>query len=462
MVKSELSTLISDYELRYDPIVIRLVFFAAKSTVTAAGGSAFHISDSDICGLSKSNDPFIVEHEHPLISSLELGEVAAEFRVQPILLDGKRIGYLVNSHAKNFESYLIRLLSDIEVTLARARDQKKLNRALAELRYKTLEVESLIDIMSILDGSPSMTDETYTTLLFTIVSVLNASKGMILLRESSSGVFSPIAHINMDESELPKGPLTKKRGLLKLLSQREYVENGGIFGTDGGHNVLKAVSKNALACPIIDHDEVIGCVIAIDKETRLGLTKFNIMDLRLCNNLTKKISLVHRNLSLFESLNKSSKLVDSIMSSVTTGLIKLNSFGEIEYVNPSAERILGLTHEKIRDQHYVAVFERNNDIISTLNSLEIAPQQLYVENLLIFDQQEIGRHVNMTFSPVYREYGEIDGFVISLEDLSALSKITATFKRYVSEDIVDTVLNENGAFEMGGKQQEVQRSGSQL
>ena len=435
--------------------MITVVFFAAKSAVAAAGGSSFYSSDSDIRKYATDNNHFFIDHEHPLVSSLDLIGTAAKFRVQPILLDGARIGYIVHDHARNFEPNLLRLVSDIEVALVRAREQKKINRTSSELRYKTLEVESLIDIMSILDGSPSMTNETYTTLLFTIVSVLNASKGMILLREPSSGVFSPVADLNMDENELPKGLLTKKRGLLKLLSQKEYVDNGGIFDIDDGHSILKGVSKNALVCPIIDYDELIGCVIIMDKETRNGLTKFNIMDLRLCNNLTKKISLVHRNLSLFESLNKSSKLVDSIMSSVTTGLIKLNSFGEIEYVNPSAERILGLTHAEILNQHYVAVFEKNNNIISTMNSLETAPQQVYVENSLIFDQHEIGRHVNVTFSPVYRDYGEIDGFVISLEDLSALSKITATFKRYVSEDIVDTVLNENDAFEMGGKQQEV-------
>ena len=72
---------------------------------------------------------------------------------------------------------------------------------------------------------------------------------------------------------------------------------------------------------------------------------------------------MHRNLSLLDSLNKSSKLVDSIMSSVTTGLIKLNP-GEIEYINLAAERILGLTYDEIRDQHYAAVFEKNNDVIS--------------------------------------------------------------------------------------------------
>ena len=57
-----------------------------------------------------------------------------------------------------------------------------------------------------------------------------------------------------------------------------------------------------------------------------------------------------------------------------------------------------------------------------MSNLEVNPQQLYVENSLIFDQSETGRNVNLTFSPVYTEFDEVDGFVISLEDLSALNK----------------------------------------
>ena len=66
MVKTELSTLLSDYEIRYDPIVIRVVFFAAKSTVMTAGGSAFYVSDSEINEIATNDDPFIIDHEHPL------------------------------------------------------------------------------------------------------------------------------------------------------------------------------------------------------------------------------------------------------------------------------------------------------------------------------------------------------------------------------------------------------------
>ena len=80
--------------------------------------------------------------------------------------------------------------------------------------------------------------------------------------------------------------LLPKKGTTTASVAKEYFENGGIFGADDGHNLLKGVTKNALVCPIIDHDELIGCIIAIDKETRLGWPF--IIWLRLCNNLTKK------------------------------------------------------------------------------------------------------------------------------------------------------------------------------
>lgn len=452
----ELARLISQGKQKEAPRFLDVVFFAARSIVASAGGSSRFFSDSVFVEFSTKIDPFEVDSRHPIIVQLGLGEESTKnFQVCPILLDGSSVGFLITERSEWTSNFNQRLLSDIETSLLISRHQKKLTRTSSELRYKTLEVESLIDIMSILDHSPSITSETYTTLLFTIISVLNASKGMILFRDPSSGVFSPIATLNISEEEMPKGLFTNKRGLLKALSSNEYLHTGAIFGPEEGYSLLSSAKEDSIVCPIIDHDELVGCVIAIDKETRSGLMQFNIRDLRLCHSLTKKISLVHRNISLFDSLNKSNKLVDSIMSSVTTGLIKLNNLGEIEYLNSAAESILGVSQDDVRDQHYLMVFDQNNELISLLEDLEKEPQQLFVEDTIIVDRVGVSRSVNITFAPVYAESKDLDGFVISFEDLSALSKITATFKRYVSEDIVDTVLNDSESFEMGGKQQPV-------
>ena len=452
----ELVRLIEQGKQQAAPGFLEVMFFAAKTVVASAGASSRFSDDPVLVDFSTETRPFEVDSLHPIISQLVSGEESTDkFQVFPILLDGTSVGFLIAESLGLLSALNQRLLSDIETSLLRSRHQKLLARTSSQLRYKTLEVESLIDIMSILDQSPSITSETYTTLLFTIISVLNASKGMILFRDPSSGVFSPIAALNISEEEMPKGLFTSKRGLLRALTNDEYRHTGAIFGPEDGYSLLSSATENSIVCPIIDHDELVGCVIAIDKETRNGLMRFNIRDLRLCHSLTKKISLVHRNISLFDSLNKSNKLVDSIMSSVTTGLIKLNQLGEIEYLNSAAESILGVSQSDVRDQHYLMVFDQNNELISLLADLETGPQKLFVENAMIIDRGGISRNVNMTFAPVYTESKHLDGFVISFEDLSALSKITATFKRYVSENIVDTVLNDSESFEMGGKQQEV-------
>ena len=77
---------------------------------------------------------------------------------------------------------------------------------------------------------------------------------------------------------------------------------------------------------MINQNELVGAVVLADKESRVGLVRFIQQDLRLFDNLTKKMSLAYDNLRLIDSLKNSNKLVDNIMTSITTGIIKINIF----------------------------------------------------------------------------------------------------------------------------------------
>ena len=78
-----------------------------------------------------------------------------------------------------------------------------------------------------------------------------------------------------------------------------------------------------------------------------------------------------------------------------------------------------------------------------------------MEDVLISDALGRSHKVNLTISPVIDESDDVDGFVFSIEDLSDLNKIKSTFKKYVSENIVDEVLKNDTSLELGGAQQKV-------
>ena len=207
--------------------------------------------------------------------------------------------------------------------------------------------------------------------------------------------------------------------------------------------------------PIITGTELVGAILLFDKESRSGLVRFTQQDLRLFDSLSKKVSHAYDNIRLIDSLKSSNKLVDNIMSSITTGIIMINILGEIEFVNESAKKIFALADEGVINNHYFMVFQKNQKLIELIEKSEIQDETIFEDNFNILDSLESTREINLTLSAVYNEQNERSGLVFSFEDLSGINKVKSTFKKYVSENIVDELLQNENSLELGGAQNEV-------
>ena len=142
------------------------------------------------------------------------------------------------------------------------------------------------------------------------------------------------------------------------------------------------------------------------------------------------------------------------MSSISTGIIKINLMGEIEYINDSAIEIFNFEDQSLLNNHYAIVFIENPELVELIEFAESRNHVLYEENLNIKKQDQKQTHINLTISPVFDE-GINSGSVISIEDLSDINKVKSTFKKYVSENIVDELLLNEESLELGGIEQEV-------
>ena len=431
---------------------VALIFVRMRTSVKQLGGDAFisgdtstldHCCNVNHCNVGKENKIFTLIEPSPRIVS---------YKIYSIFVDSLLIGALVIDSGSDTPLQLRNFISHIQCLLMKSRYEFQLKRKEIDFKYKLLEVESLIDILGTLNQASELNREVYDKVLFSITSVLNASKGMILLKDSGAGVFSLVSSFNIDDKDVSARVITDNRGTLKQLRENRV----GMILTDFDKvPFIPPIVKNALICPLNDHYGLVGCVILLDKESRSGHVNFNTRDLRLCESLSGKISLVHNNFNLISSLNNTTKLVESIMSSVTTSIIKINKFGEIEYVNQSTERLFGFNQSAIKDQHLAVVFENNSNLIEICAQVEKDPQKHYLEDISISDALGRSHKVNLTITPVIDESSELDGFVFSIEDLSDLNKIKSTFKKYVSENIVDEVLKNDTSLELGGAQQKV-------
>ncbi len=437
---------------------LQLVFFSKKNIINSIGLNKCFQSDLHEDFL-KSNGFEIIEKSNKfnnkIISYFDFKSFQQGLLIT-INYNNKAIGAVLVPFKVNLSTasrnLILSFKDQIENQIKIKDLEQKLLSSNKELNNKSLEIESLIDVTEIINNQNGLKEDLFENLLITILSILNASKGMILLKDEKSGFFNVISNFNLSKEELPKKIIRITKGVLKELNESKLSK---IVEEPRKYEILKFSKKNCVVSPIISAELVEGVIILFDKESRQGLIKFTQKDLRLFDSLSKKVSLAYDNIRLIDSLKSSNKLVDNIMSSITTGIIMINILGEIEFVNESAKKIFVLQEEDLINNHYFIAFQNNPNLIELLEKSEIRNEIIYEDNFNINDSKEVLHEVNMTLSPVYNEKNERSGVVFSFEDLSGINKIKSTFKKYVSENIVDELLQNDSLLELGGAQNDV-------
>jgi class 3 adenylate cyclase len=115
-----------------------------------------------------------------------------------------------------------------------------------------------------------------------------------------------------------------------------------------------------------------------------------------------------------------------------------------------------MQEDEVLNNHYFVVFQNNPQLITLLEKAEQEPQSILQEDKFEIETFKGNPgQINLTLSTVFDENQLPSGLIISFEDLSSINKVTSTFKKYVSENIVDELLKNDTLMELGGVQNDV-------
>ena len=328
--------------------------------------------------------------------------------------------------------------------------EKQLLKKNKDLNEKYLELETLLDLTNTINSLDDL-KELFFSVLSLSSSVINSSKGLLLLKNDVTNIFDTVSVFNLDEEKIKKQIFNTRSGFLKKLNS---IKKSFIIQKDDSFNHKLFHSSFSLVSPIIYNKKLVGALILFDKETRNGICDFSSNDQKLLEAISIQTSIAYQNIKLLESLKKSNKLNDNIMSSITTGIIEINLFGEIQFVNKEAVRLLKKFEEEILGNHYLIIFENEDALINIIQNVEINQERVFeTEFSLKSGNKKIS--VNISFSPVFDEKKDFSGIVIAIDDLSKINKVKSTFKKYVSKNIVDKLLESEDSLNLGGKESEV-------
>ena len=318
-----------------------------------------------------------------------------------------------------------------------------------ELQLKYLELETLLDITNELSSFENVS-VLLQEILIKSCAVLNASSGMILMQNENSDLFQIEAEFNIDLDALKGVIFNKKRGFFNEVYQNRKAIHVQISGDPF---LSKTKCTYGLIAPLLDKKELAGVIVLFDKESRAGISPFDESDTNMLSAIATQAGVAYNNIKLIENIKEAKTFNDNVMQSIVTGVFTTNLMGEINHVNRAAASIINLEREAVIGNHYEYVFE-SNEIINALISKCEEVLETISESEIQIECNGKSTSVNISVSPLLNDQNEPIGSVVAMEDLSNLDKLKSTFKKYVSKQIVDQLLENDDMLNLGGQEQE--------
>ena len=316
-----------------------------------------------------------------------------------------------------------------------------------ELNMKLLELETLFDI-SVAISSVLDAEELGNEVLWRSVGILNASKGVMLLKNDSSPILQPHVNFNWDNDF----PLISKN--LAIFKNIIETRKGKVLTEEDNNSLQKKLNeKNLIIAPISTKNKSIGFMVLANKETRSGTESFNLLDLDLLSSLSNQAAVAIENAKLFKDITKEKQFNESILGSIATGVITFDKLGEVDSINAAGLKILKMKKTDIIGNHYLFLFEEDEDILSLIKLCE-KEGKICSEINISFKTVSKDTIINISVAPRMDPEKNIQGLVMAIEDISDVSKVKNTFKRYVSKQVVDEILDNEAKLNLGGEERE--------
>ena len=317
-----------------------------------------------------------------------------------------------------------------------------------QLNLKLLELETLFDI-SVAISSVLDVDELGEEILWRSVGILNASKGMMLMPKENSPILEPNSSFNWEDSD---ALISKKLTIFKKIDDSK---SGVILTPEDKNSLQKKLGEDhVIIAPIQAKENILGYMVLCNKETRHGVEAFTQTDLDLLSALCNQGAVALDNARLFKDITEAKQFNESILGSIATGVITLDPLGEIDSINRAGTNILKMNRDDTIGNHYMYLFEKDMEIIGLIQRAEME-NTTHSEINMSFLTVSKEAVVNVSAAPRIDPNGSVRGLVVAIEDITDVSKVKNTFKRYVSKQVVDELLDDDAKLNLGGEEREV-------
>jgi adenylate cyclase len=197
-------------------------------------------------------------------------------------------------------------------------------------------------------------------------------------------------------------------------------------------------TRNILAVPIIDKaGEHLGVVQVLNKHGGA----FTPIDIRRARAFCAQIAIAIQNAQLFADVLALKNYNESILKSLSNGVITLDRHLKIVKINEAAARILDVTADQVLDRSAAQVFgNRNPWVTRSLDYVASIGASDYHADTDFVLPNGTSAAVNLTAAPLFETEGKAIGCMLVLEDITREKRVRNTMARYVAKEVVDRLL----------------------
>jgi adenylate cyclase len=209
-------------------------------------------------------------------------------------------------------------------------------------------------------------------------------------------------------------------------------------------------TRNILCLPVEDRsDKPIGVIQVLNK--RDG--QFSAIDIKRLKAFSAQMAIAIQNAQLFADVLELKNYNESILKSLSNGVITLDGELRIIKVNDAARHILQLTEGNDPKGPATDFFAADNPfIVKTLSQVVATGKAAYRADVDLKLAGGHGASVNFTVAPLFDLQSKAIGYMLVLEDITREKRVRGTMSRYMAKEVVEKLL-ESGEEMMHGSAQ---------
>jgi adenylate cyclase len=344
---------------------------------------------------------------------------------------------VLNKHNGTFDDKDLALLETITAQAAAALEHAQLFERLERARNDEAQLLEVTESIS----SELHLDQLLGRIVTAVTSLLDAERSTLFVHDAKTGeLWSRVAEgTAAKEIRIPAtagiaGAAFSSRELLNIPDAYADPRFNQEVDRRTGYR-----TRSILAVPVLDRSGVaVGVVQALNK--RGG--PFTVIDERRLKGFSAQIAIAIHNAQLFADVLALKNYNESILKSLSNGVITLDSEMRIIKVNEAAQRILGLAADQLASVPAETVFAaRNPWILRSLRTVAESGGSDYQADTDLESADGRRASVNLTTTPLFDVEGTMIGLMLILEDITREKRMRGTMSRYMAKEVVEKLLD---------------------